>query len=237
VSFLVGDRLFTGDALFVRGTGRTDFQQGNPRTLYKSVTGKLFSLPPETRVYPGHDYRGFTHSTIQEEREFNPRLGGGRSEDEFVRIMSELKLPNPKQIHEAVPANLACGQKKEQKMKAQMVDGVPEVSPEQVEEARKTTNPPRLIDCRFDNEFVGELGHVPGSELVTLGDELMKYLQDGAPAKDKAAEIVFICRSGNRSGHATMLAQQLGYKNVYNMSGGMILWNELRLPVERDARR
>lgn len=101
--------VFTGDALLIGGSGRTDFQQGSAERLYESVTQKLFVLSDETRVLPGHDYRGRTHSTIGEEKASNPRLGGGRTKAEFIQIMKELKLAQPKKIHEAVPANLACG--------------------------------------------------------------------------------------------------------------------------------
>ena len=111
VSYLVNDaeRVFTGDALLVRGCGRTDFQQGDARTLYRSVTGKLFALPDETLVCPAHDYKGRTASTIGEERRWNPRLGGGRTEDEFVEIMAALALPYPRKMDVALPANLECG--------------------------------------------------------------------------------------------------------------------------------
>ena len=108
LSFLLQDNVFTGDALFVRGTGRTDFQSVDARQLYDSITKTLFALPDTTRVWPGHDYRGHTQSTIGEERRHNPRLPG-KSRDDFIRIMSELELPPPRKIHEAVPANLACG--------------------------------------------------------------------------------------------------------------------------------
>lgn len=108
LSFYVDGHVFTGDALFVRGTGRTDFQSGDAGTLYDSITGQLFSLPDATLVWPGHDYRGFTVSTIGEEKAHNPRLAG-RSREEFIAIMNELKLAPPKQIQIAVPANLACG--------------------------------------------------------------------------------------------------------------------------------
>ena len=108
LSFLVEDNVFTGDALFVRGTGRTDFQSGDAGELYDSITKTLFALPDSTRVWPGHDYRGHTQSSIGEERLHNPRLAG-KSRDDFIRIMSELRLAPPRKIHEAVPANLACG--------------------------------------------------------------------------------------------------------------------------------
>lgn len=104
-----GDRLFTGDTLLIRGCGRTDFQQGYAAQLFHSVRDKLFQLPDETLVCPGHDYRGRTVSTIGEEKRFNPRLGLEVNEATFVEIMSSLDLPYPKRIDIAVPANLTCG--------------------------------------------------------------------------------------------------------------------------------
>lgn len=109
VSYVLADRVFTGDALLIGGCGRTDFQQGNAGHLYDSVHAKLFSLPPDTLVYPGHDYQGNTASTIKQEMAKNPRLGGGKTREEFVEIMSKLKLAYPKYIDLALPANQACG--------------------------------------------------------------------------------------------------------------------------------
>lgn len=109
VSYLVEDRLLTGDALFIGGCGRTDFQQGDAGTLYDSVSNKLFTLPPDTLVYPGHDYNGNTVSTIRQEIAKNPRLGAGKTRDEFVEIMRNLKLAYPRFIDRALPANRACG--------------------------------------------------------------------------------------------------------------------------------
>ena len=109
LSYLFADMVFTGDALLIRGCGRTDFQQGSSDKLYTSVHGKIFTLPSETRVFPGHDYRGHASSTVELEKKWNPRLGMARTQAEFTKIMSELKLANPKKIHEAVPANMACG--------------------------------------------------------------------------------------------------------------------------------
>lgn len=112
LSFVSGDgrMVFTGDALLIRGTGRTDFQQGDSRQLYRSVTEKLFKLPDATLVYPGHDYKGLTVSTIGEERKINPRLGAGKSEVDYVSIMENLGLPYPRKIDVALPANLQCGE-------------------------------------------------------------------------------------------------------------------------------
>lgn len=112
VSYLVGERVFTGDALLIRAAGRTDFQNGSARELYESITHKLFALPEPMQVYPGHDYRGLTVSTIGEEKRFNARIAH-RSCDEFVAVMEALNLPKPKRIEEAVPANRACGLQQE----------------------------------------------------------------------------------------------------------------------------
>lgn len=109
VSYVMSDRVFTGDALLIGGCGRTDFQEGDAGRLYDSITGKLFSLPPDTLVYPGHDYNGNTVSTIKQEMAKNPRLGAGRSRDEFIAILRDLKLAYPKFIDQALPANRSCG--------------------------------------------------------------------------------------------------------------------------------
>lgn len=109
VTFALPGAVFTGDTLLVRGCGRTDFQNGDAGALYDSVVGRLFTLPDATIIYPGHDYRGHTSSTIGEERAHNPRLAG-RSRDEFIALMASLALPPPRKLAEAVPANRACGQ-------------------------------------------------------------------------------------------------------------------------------
>jgi len=103
-----GDRILTGDALLIRGCGRTDFQSGDAAALHHSITEKLFALPEETLVYPGHDYRGHTVSTIGEEKQYNPRFVG-QTKASFIELMANLNLPNPKKIMEAVPANELCG--------------------------------------------------------------------------------------------------------------------------------
>lgn len=107
--YLVGDRIFTGDTLMIRTNGRTDFQQGSAEKLFYSVRSKLFTLPDDTQVYPAHDYQGFTSSTIGVEKQFNTRLNLNVSLEDFEKIMSDLKLTQPKKIDVAVPANLHCG--------------------------------------------------------------------------------------------------------------------------------
>jgi glyoxylase-like metal-dependent hydrolase (beta-lactamase superfamily II) len=110
VSYVMADRVFTGDSLFIGGCGRTDFQQGDAAQLYGSIHRQLFTLPSETLVFPGHDYQGNTQSTIGWEREHNPRLGGGKTREQFVEIMGGLNLAHPKYIDVALPANQSCGQ-------------------------------------------------------------------------------------------------------------------------------
>lgn len=224
--------IFTGDALLIRSCGRTDFQQGDSAKLYHSVREKLFKLPEDTKIYPGHDYRGHTSSTIGIEKKHNARLNEKISLDDFKKIMSELKLANPKKIHEAVPANLACGKPKDARtLHPQVVDGTPEITVEDLlnhlgdVKNRKI----RLIDVRRPDEYNNELGHIEGTELITLGPDLTAFLEKG----DRSEEIVFVCRSGGRSGTATVESIKLGYKFTINMAGGMIRWNEKKQPVVR----
>ncbi len=233
VTYAFEGMIFTGDALLIRGCGRTDFQQGSSEKLYHSVHEKLFKLPDETLIYPGHDYRGHTSSTIGTEKKFNARLSEKISLPEFKKIMSELKLANPKKIHEAVPANLACGKPQDARtLRPQVVDGTPEITVEDLFSHMNDVKNKKLklIDVRRPEEYNGELGHVDGAELITLGPDLTSYLEKG----DRSEEIVFICRSGGRSGTATVESQNLGYKFTINMAGGMIRWNEKKQPVVRN---
>lgn len=108
VSFLLNDRVFTGDALMVRTNGRTDFQNGNPSELWDSITRVLFALPDDTLVYPAHDYRGFTVTSIGEEKAHHPRFAG-KTRAEFIETMNALDLPKPRKLDIAVPANQSCG--------------------------------------------------------------------------------------------------------------------------------
>ncbi|MGE0763124.1 MAG: MBL fold metallo-hydrolase [Bdellovibrionales bacterium] len=229
MSYYGHGRVFTGDALLIRGCGRTDFQQGSAPTLYHSVHDKLFKLPADTQVYPAHDYNGMPYSTIDQEIRLNPRLGGGRSEAEFVKIMSELKLSLPKKIQQAVPANLNLGLKNGgQVLKPKLNQGIPEIQPEEVQQNAGGNF--WLIDVRRPDEFNGELGHVQGARLVTLGPDLMQFLEQTS----RGQEIVFICRSGARSGQATALSRDFGFQHTMNMAGGMLRWNELHQAVVRD---
>ncbi len=234
LTFVTRDRAmaFTGDALLIRGCGRTDFQQGDSRALYRSVHGKIFDLPETTLIYPGHDYKGRTVTSTAEERAFNPRLGGDKTEDEFVDIMSKLEMAYPKKIDEALPRNLRCGRA------VQAADpslvcawgpitsqaGVPEVSPEWVRERQDEI---RLVDVRERAELVGALGRIEGVEHVPLAS------LPGPLVADDPRLVVTVCRSGVRSVTAARLLLDRGFPRVASMRGGMTAWNKQHLPVLR----
>ncbi len=209
-------RAFTGDAVMIRGCGRTDFQQGSPETLYASVHTQVFSLPDTYEIRPGHDYKGRTVSTVGEEKAFNPRLGGGRSMETFVAIMNGLNLPEPKKIAEAVPANLVCGlpQPTLWAPVEETPTGVPEVGVDWLLDHPRAA---RVIDVREPDEFDGELGHLEGAELVPLAT-----LADAAGPWDRQAPVVLVCRSGARSGRAAQALLSMGFHAVASLRGGML---------------
>jgi sulfur dioxygenase len=220
---------FTGDALLIRGCGRTDFQQGDASKLYRSVHDQIFTLDDDTKIYPGHDYKGRTVTTVAEEKALNPRLGGGKTVEEFVDIMSNLKLAYPKKIDEAVPANLKCGLPEGRVRQDARDDlwapltrsptGVPEVTPAWVKSTRDS-GAYRLIDVREKDERTGDLRSIPDSENVPLAT-----LAHAARGWDKKAHYVVLCRSGGRSGRAALELESLGFHHVASMAGGMLAWD------------
>lgn len=228
LSFFVEGMIFTGDALLIRGTGRTDFQQGSSEKLYDSIFEKIYRLPGKTKLFPGHDYHGQTSSTIELEMKYNQRINSQRAKSDFIRLMAELKLADPKRIHEALPANMACGHKtKKRILSPQVIHGVSEISPELV---KPHLGKLRIIDVRRDDEFNGELGHIPGAELVSLGSSFENWLETA----DIDEEVLIVCRSGARSGQATAAAQSRGLHLAVNMTGGMLRWNELGYKSVKD---
>ncbi|HEY5635576.1 MAG TPA: MBL fold metallo-hydrolase, partial [Burkholderiales bacterium] len=175
-SYLLDDRsmVFTGDALLIRGCGRTDFQQGDAHALFRSVRERLFALPEACLVLPAHDYRGIATSSIGEERRHNPRLATSVGEGDFVGYMTNLGLPHPKQMDVAVPANLRCGQPEGEAALPDEPDWAPlaytfagiwEVQPGWLEENLARV---QVVDVREPDEFTGSLGHIPGAKLVPL---------------------------------------------------------------------
>lgn len=232
-----GGMVFTGDALLIRACGRTDFQQGNSDTLYRSVHEQIFSLPEETLVYPGHDYKGRTASTVGEEKRLNPRLGGGKTREEFVRIMAELSLPYPRKIDVAVPANLVCGAPlaKGPAVRFEVGWGAVEMAPNGVPEVEPRwlaahAGDVLTVDVRASEEFEGELGHVPGAEFAPLDllDAAVSHLPREKP-------LVTVCRSGGRSAKAALRLAELGFAKVASLRGGMRAWNEAGLAAEYGA--
>ncbi|HET9956838.1 MAG TPA: MBL fold metallo-hydrolase [Polyangiaceae bacterium] len=231
-------RVFTGDALLIRGSGRTDFQQGSSDLLYRSVIEQIFTLPDETEVFPGHDYKGRSSSSIAEEKRWNPRLGQGKSAQEFATIMRELKLPHPRKMDIAVPANLYCGVRPDSSRPRAEADtsfapvvisgsGVPELGSEWV---AGNAGDLTVLDVREPDEFLGELGHLPTAELVPLA-----ALAARAASLPRERPLLTVCRSGGRSGQAALLLLQHGFTRVASLRGGMLDWSARRLPVEFGA--
>ena len=226
---------FTGDALLIRGCGRTDFQQGDARTLYVSVHERILSLPPATRLYPGHDYRGRTVTTVAEERRFNARLGGGKTLEEFLAIMRALRLAYPQRIDEAVPANMASGVTNPEPTATltpeaadwaelyRTASGVPVVTAHWLAAHRLQT---QMVDVREDVEYGGPLGHIEGSELVPLAT-----LAAGAERWPREDPIVTVCTYGTRSGKAVALLREQGFGRVASLHGGLIGWRAAGYPT------
>lgn len=230
ISLLVNGRVLTGDVLLIHGTGRTDFLGGDPGKSYDSITGKLFTLPDSTLVFPAHDYRGHTHSTIGDEKRSNPRIAG-RSREDYVQVMNNLGLPLPEGIQEALQPNQSDVDAETMPFPnlAQLAQ-VRQLSAREVFARIQGPNPPVLLDVREESEFHGELGHIPGARLIPLA-ELPERAKDLSALKDR--EIVAICRVGQRSTTAAAILTGLGFEHVWNMRGGMLDWNEAHLPVER----
>jgi sulfur dioxygenase len=225
-SYLLPDRVFTGDTLLIRGTGRTDFQNGDPRAQYDSIFNKLLKLPEATLVYPAHDYKGDTVSTIGEEKLFNPRLKV-KSMDEYAELMNNLKLPNPKMMDVAVPANMRVGLHQEEVARkgwaltaddAIALRGKPDLA---------------LIDLREKSEREKH-GIIPGS-LHLPYPQLPAEIGPGGILHELAAasgkRLVFYCAFGERSAMAVQAAQDAGLENACHIAGGIDAWKKASGPL------
>jgi sulfur dioxygenase len=220
-SFTMGDRVFTGDTLLIRGTGRTDFQNGDARMQYESLFGRLLRLPDETLVFPAHDYKGDTVSTIGEEKRYNPRLQV-KSVDEYVDLMSKLNLPNPKMMDVAVPANMKVGFLQEEiarrgwafnTQQAMAVVGKPDVA---------------FIDLRETSEREKH-GTIPGSLHVpypTLQENIRAGGMLNELAKSTSKRMLFYCAFGERSAMAVQAAQDAGLVSACHLQGGIDAWKK-----------
>jgi glyoxylase-like metal-dependent hydrolase (beta-lactamase superfamily II)/rhodanese-related sulfurtransferase len=226
-SYLMGDRVFTGDTLLIRGTGRTDFQNGSARAQYDSIFGRLLKLPDETMVFPAHDYKGDTVSTIGEERRYNPRLQV-RSVDEYIELMNNLKLPNPKLMDVVVPANMHVGLPQDELVKQGQVLSA--------HEAIESLGRPDilLVDLRESSERAkhGTLSGALHAPYPSIGESL----QPGGMLREVAAatgrRIVFFCAFGERSAMAVTAATNGGLTNTAHIAGGIDAWKKAGGPVQ-----
>ena len=217
---------FTGDALLIRGCGRSDFQQGDPAKLFHSITNQIFVLPDSCAIYPAHDYNGRTRSSVAEEKHHNPRVGGGANEDDFVHYMNAMQLPHPKKIDEALPANMRSGMPADGKLPEEPdwadirvnFAGIPEVEPEWVIQNQPSVT---ILDVREADEISGttaelnNLVHIPLSELRERVSEV---------PVDKP--VVTLCRSGKRSSLALGILKTAGHEQVANIHGGLLRWQQ-----------
>jgi glyoxylase-like metal-dependent hydrolase (beta-lactamase superfamily II)/rhodanese-related sulfurtransferase len=225
-SFLMGDRVFTGDTLLIRGTGRTDFQNGDSRAQYDSIFNKLLRLPDETLVFPAHDYKGDTVSTIGEEKAFNPRLQV-KSAEEYADLMSKLKLANPKMMDVAVPANLKVGLAQEQIARRGWAVTV--------EDALTLAGSPdiELIDLREKSER-RKNGVIAGSVHAPYPD-LAENIRPGGMlyelARATTKRLVFYCAYGERSAMAVQAAQDAGISTACHIQGGIGAWKKAGGPL------
>ena len=229
---------FTGDSLLIRGCGRTDFQQGSAQQLFRSVHDQIFSLPPSCLLYPGHDYRGLTVTSVAEEQRHNPRLGGAIDAADFAGYMNHLGLPHPKLMDIAVPANLRCGRPEGEAALPheptwaplmRTFGGLWEIQPEALAErlAGGAADAIEVVDVREPSEFTDVLGHIRNARLLPLSQ-----LAARAAELPTDRPLVTVCRSGARSAQATVLLQKAGFDRVANLAGGMLRWRSESLPVE-----
>ena len=225
-SFLLADRVFTGDTLLIRGTGRTDFQNGDAGAQYDSIFGKLLKLPDETLVFPAHDYKGDTVSTIAEERAFNPRLRVG-SKQEYVEQMGKLNLPNPKMMDVAVPANMRVGMSHEEI--ARRGWSIAAGAALQLLGRSDAT----LVDLRERREREKH-GLIPGSLHAPYPD-LADNVRPGGILYELASatgkRLVFYCAFGERSAMAVQAAQGAGLASACHIEGGIDAWKKAGGPT------
>ncbi len=224
-SFLMDDRVFTGDTLLIRGTGRTDFQNGDPYEQYHSLFDRLLKLPEQTLVYPAHDYKGDTVSTIGEEKHHNPRLQV-TSADQYAEIMNNLKLANPALMDVAVPENLKLGLRLEAQHRVPAVE---------VDELLANWPPEgvTLVDIREEGER-RRFGVIPGSIHAPYGS-FDQFCGRSGPLAGLARDgrLVLYCAVGERSTLAVEIANELGLKNVAHIPGGFSAWSRAGGAVER----
>ena len=228
MTLVTDDRLkaFTGDTLLIRGAGRTDFQSGDVHAMWHSIRDKIFSLPDNCLIYPAHDYMGRTVSSVGEEKQHNPRIGGDAREEDFSGYMNNLGLPHPKLLEAALPANMKSGKPDESLETPQWAPititfaGIPEVEPDWVASHLKDV---LVLDVRSETEY--QLDHIEGATLIPL-DQLRDRANELATDKP----VITVCQSGKRSTMAVQILKNQGFEQIANLPGGMINWSRLALP-------
>jgi rhodanese-related sulfurtransferase len=225
-SFTMSDRVFTGDTLLIRGTGRTDFQNGDARAQYDSIFNRLLRLPDETLVYPAHDYKGDTVSTIGEERACNPRLQV-KSIDAYAAMMNNLKLPNPKMMDVAVPANMRVGLAQDDVARRgwaiQPEEGIGMVGRPDI----------AFVDLREKSERERH-GEIPGS-IHAPYPSLQENISSGGLLNvlSQTRQLVFYCAFGERSAMAVQAAQSAGIPGARHLHGGMAAWTSVATRLKK----
>jgi sulfur dioxygenase len=229
-SYIMRDRVFTGDTLLIRGTGRTDFQNGDPRAQYDSIFNKLLKLPEDTLVFPAHDYKGETVSTIGEEKAFNPRLQV-KSVDQYVAVMNNLNLPNPKMMDVAVPANMKVGLAQDEIARRgwalSAADALALVGRTDI----------AFIDLRETSERERH-GVIPGSVHAPYTDLRDNIMPGGMLHRLAAADgkqLLFYCAFGERSAMAVQAAQDARVASARHVQGGIDAWRKADGPLERPS--
>ena len=218
-SFTLDDRVFTGDTLLIRGTGRTDFQNGDARTQYDSIFNRLLKLPDEMLIYPAHDYKGETVSTIGEEKAFNPRLRV-KSVEEYVEVMANLKLPNPKMMDVAVPANVKVGLRQADVTERGLSLQAGELA------SILCRDDIAVVDLRDASERERH-GEIPGSlhiPYATLVHELKPW--SALAQLGSIKRIIFYCAYGERSAMAVRVAHEAGFTLTSHLQGGFDAWRQ-----------
>lgn len=220
-SYYLQGMVFTGDTLLIRGNGRTDFQNGDAGDLFDSLHNKLFTLPEDTLVWPGHDYKGEHVSTIGREKLENPRYAG-RSKEEFLRIMNDLNLADPAQMEIAVPYNKGFSSGLQESIADSQVLTCAQL---------KAMDDCLLIDLREEDELV-KTGTIGNSMLLPLR-RMENAIRDLEHPINHANHVVFFCAHGERSALAIKLSQELGFENAKHLAGGIAAWIDEGFPTTK----
>ena len=226
ICLLVEDRVFTGDTLLIGGTGRTDLPTGDPDQLYDSLFGKLLGLDPALLVFPAHEYKGRSHSTIGAEIADNPRLQK-RERCDFTRMMSELNLAAPTHLTEALRTNMTGGKSVSQLLSEASAE-VPFLAMSELER-RLSGRPNDLLILDVREEAAFRAGHIPGARHLPRG-QLELRVNDEIP--DPTLRIVTYCEFGKISTLAAATLRQLGFVRTVALDGGMKTWRDQGYPVE-----